>query len=220
MTRILVAEDQPRIASFVRKGLEAAGFTTMVVDDGMTAVNVARDENFELMILDLGLPELDGIEVLSQVRARGDRLPIIVLTARDSVPDRVKGLEQGADDYLTKPFSFEELLARVRVRLRDAGPGDTTTVTAAGVVLDVRTRRASIDGSTIELTAREYQVLEFFMRHAGQVISREQLLSHIWGYDFDPGSNVVDVYVRNLRKKLGPECIETIRYMGYRFGDR
>ncbi|MEO1062828.1 MAG: response regulator transcription factor [Actinomycetota bacterium] len=220
MTRILVAEDQPKIASFVRKGLEAAGFTTMVVEDGTTAVNVARDENFELMILDLGLPELDGIEVLGRVRARGDRLPIIVLTARDSVPDRVRGLEQGADDYLTKPFSFEELLARVRVRLRDTGTGDSTTLTAAGVVLDVRTRRASIDGATVELTAREYQVLEFLMRHAGQVISREQLLSHIWGYDFDPGSNVVDVYIRNLRKKLRAECIETVRNMGYRFGDR
>ncbi|MDJ0768967.1 MAG: response regulator transcription factor [Ilumatobacter sp.] len=220
MTRILVAEDQARIAAFVRKGLEAAGFTTMVVDDGTTAASVARDDNFDLMILDLGLPGLDGIEVLNRIRARGERMPVIVLTARDSIPDRVRGLEQGADDYITKPFSFEELLARVRVRLRDTGTGDVTTLNAAGVVLDIRTRRASIAGSTVELTAREYQVLEFLMRHAGQVISREQLLSHIWGYDFDPGSNVVDVYIRNLRKKLGAERIETVRNMGYRFGDR
>ena len=219
MTRILVAEDQARIAAFVRKGLEAAGFTTMVVDDGTTAASVARDDNFDLLILDLGLPGLDGIEVLNRIRARGERMPVIVLTARDSIPDRVKGLEQGADDYITKPFSFEELLARVRVRLRDTGTSDVTTINAAGVVLDIRTRRASIEGSTVELTAREYQVLEFLMRHAGQVISREQLLSHIWGYDFDPGSNVVDVYIRNLRKKLGAERIETIRNMGYRFGD-
>ncbi|MEO1055684.1 MAG: response regulator transcription factor [Actinomycetota bacterium] len=216
MTRILIVEDQPRIATFVDKGLAAAGFSTMVVADGATAASIARDDDFDLMVLDLGLPVVDGFDVLAQVRARGERLPVIVLTARDSVSDRVKGLDQGADDYLVKPFSFDELLARIRVRLRDVGTPDATTLSAGNIQLDVHTRLATVDGRTVELTAREYQVLAFFMNHPGQVITREQLLSHVWGYDFDPGSNVVDVYIRYLRKKLDADAIETVRGMGYR----
>lgn len=216
MTRILIAEDETRIASFVEKGLRSHGFSTLVVNDGHSAATIARDDDFDLLVLDLGLPGQDGMQVLAEIRKRGERLPVIILTARDSVADRVNGLEQGADDYLTKPFSFDELLARIRVRLRDAGTAETTTISAGDLVLDIKTRRVHIDTRTVELTAREYTVLEMFARHPGQVLSREQLLSHVWGYDFDPGSNVVDVYVRYLRKKLRDDVIETVRGMGYR----
>ena len=180
------------------------------------AAALARDEDFDLVILDLGLPSLDGMEVLDRIRRRGDRLPVIVLTARSEVHDTVKGLEAGADDYVTKPFRFEELLARIRVRLRGQATGDPTVLTAGDVSLDVRTRRATVGDRSVELTAREYALLETFLRHTDQVLSREQLLDMVWGYDFDPGSNVVDVYVRYLRRKLGEDVIETIRGMGYR----
>jgi DNA-binding response OmpR family regulator len=215
MTRILIAEDEERIASFLEKGLRANGFTTVVAPDGPSAVGIARDDAFDLLILDLGLPGLDGFEVLSQIRARGERMPVIILTARDGVPDRVEGLTRGADDYVVKPFSFEELLARVRARLRDDA-GETTLLRSGDLVLDLRTRRAQVGERSVELTAREYALLEVFLRHADQVLSREQLLSHVWGYDFDPGSNVVEVYVRYLRKKLGDGVIDTVRGMGYR----
>ena len=216
MARILIAEDEFRIASFLEKGLRANGFTTAVVADGNAAASAARDSDFDLLVLDLGLPGRDGLDVLAAIRRRGDRLPVIVLTARESVPDRVAGLERGADDYVTKPFSFEELLARIRVRLRDTGSEEQTLLRAGDLVLDLRTRRASVDGRAVELTAREYALLEVFLRHPDQVLSREQLLSHVWGYDFDPGSNLVEVYVRYLRKKLGDGVIETVRGMGYR----
>mgnify|MGYP003403483762 FL=1 len=218
MTRILIAEDEYHIASFLEKGLAANGFTTSVAVDGVTAAATARDADFDLMILDLGLPRRDGLEVLAEMRRRGERMPVIVLTARDAVPDRVAGLELGADDYVTKPFSFEELLARVRARLRD-DRRESTMLRVGGVSLDLRTRRADVNGRSVELTAREFALTDTFMRHPGQVLSREQLLSHVWGYDFDPGSNVVEVYVRYLRRKLGDERIETVRGMGYRFRD-
>jgi DNA-binding response OmpR family regulator len=144
---------------------------------------------------------------------------VIILTARDDVSDKVAGLEGGADDYVTKPFRFEELLARVRARLRDERSVEPTVLRAGAMTLDLRTRRASTDGQTIDLTAREFTMLEVLIRHAGQVLSREQLLSHVWGYDYDPGSNVVDVYIGYLRKKLGPDSIETVRGMGYRLAD-
>ncbi len=217
MTRILIAEDESHIVTFLQKGLRASGFSTTAVSDGMTAVEMARDADFDLLILDLGLPELDGREVLRRVRARGDRLPIIILTARDGVDDTVAGFEGGADDYVTKPFRFEELLARIRARLHDDVAGEATVLHAGGVSLDLRTRRAKVDGGWVELTAREFALAEVFLRHPDQVLSREQLLSHVWGYDFEPESNVVEVYVRYLRRKLGAESIETIRGMGYRF---
>jgi DNA-binding response OmpR family regulator len=219
VTRILIAEDERHIASFLDKGLTANGFSTSVASDGVTAAAIARDGDFDLVILDLGLPGRDGLDVLSELRRRGERLPVIVLTARDAVPDRVAGLELGADDYVTKPFSFEELLARVRARLRDDRSEESTMLRAGDVTLDLRTRRADVEGASVELTAREFALAETFMRHAGQVLSREQLLSHVWGYDFDPGSNVVEVYVRYLRRKLGERRIETVRGMGYRFRD-
>ncbi len=219
MTRILIAEDESRIVAFLEKGLQAAGYSTVAVASGRDAAALARDDSFDFMILDLGLPDLDGQRVLSTIRDRGERLPVLILTARDGVEDTVRSLEGGADDYMTKPFRFEELLARVRLRLRDENDAETTVLTAGSITLDLRTRRASTDNGTIELTAREFALLETFIRHRGQVLSREQLLSHVWGYDFDPNSNVVDVYVRYLRRKLGDDTIETARGMGYRLAE-
>jgi DNA-binding response OmpR family regulator len=219
MNRILIAEDEPRIAAFLEKGLRANGFTTAVVEDGHEAVLMAQTRDFDLLILDLGLPGKDGLTVLEELRGRGEQLPIIILTARDDVSDKVAGLEGGADDYVTKPFRFEELLARVRVRLRDSHSpkGKEAMVMRAGnVVLDLRARQVRAGDRLIELSAREFTLLETFLRHPGQVMSREQLLSHVWGYDYDPGSNIVDVYVGYLRKKLGGDWIETVRGMGYR----
>jgi two-component system response regulator QseB len=216
VNRILIAEDEPRLASFLEKGLRSNGFVTSVAEDGAKASMMARDEEFDLVVLDLGLPGKDGTEVLRELRASGQRMPVIILTARDDVSDKVSGLEGGADDYVTKPFRFEELLARVRARLRDERTVERTVLKAGGIVLDLRTRRASTDGRTVDLTAREFTMLEVLIRHAGQVLSREQLLSHVWGYDYDPGSNVVDVYIGYLRRKLGSNSIETVRGMGYR----
>ena len=216
MTRILIAEDEERIVSFLEKGLRANGYTTVAVTSGTDAAALARDDAFDLVILDLGLPGRDGRDVLRTVRSRGDRLPIVVLTARDGADDTVGSLEQGANDYVTKPFRFDELLARIRLRLREETGPETTVLTAGDVTLDLRSRRATHGDRTIELTAREFALLETFLRHPGQVLTRAQLLSHVWGYDFDPGSNVADVYVRYLRRKLGSDVIETVRGMGYR----
>ena len=224
MTRILIVEDEERIVSFLEKGLRAGGYSTVSVASGTEALAMARDDAFDLVVLDLGLPLLDGLDVLRALRRRGERMPIIVLSARDGVDDTVAALEGGADDYVTKPFRFEELLARIRLRLRDAVAPEPTILYAGGITLDLRSRRASVDGPsdhggdqrTVELTAREFALTETLLRHAGQVLSREQLLSHVWGYDFDPGSNVVEVYIRYIRRKLGTDAIETVRGMGYR----
>jgi DNA-binding response OmpR family regulator len=216
VNRILVVEDEPRVVAFLEKGLKAAGYTTLAVGDGRSAAAMARDDDFDLVVLDIGLPGIDGFEVLRQIRDRGERLPVIILTARDSVNDTVSGLDSGADDYLTKPFRFEELLARVRARLRHDGTAEPTDLRAGSISLDPRARRVTHDGRPIDLSAREFALLETLMRHPDQVLSREQLLSQVWGYDFDPGSNVVDVYVGYLRKKLLPDLIETVRGIGYR----
>lgn len=217
MSRILVAEDEPRISSFVEKGLRAAGFQPTVVADGPQAYDHAMSGSYDLLLLDIGLPLMDGFTVLRRLREDRNRIPVVILTARDSVSDTVAGLEGGADDYMAKPFRFEELLARVRLRLRAEGRAPEPTVLRSGdLALDLRTRRAAVQDRTVELSAREFALTEMFLRHAGQVLSREQLLSHVWGYDFDPGSNVVDVYVRYLRRKLGRDRIETVRGAGYR----
>jgi DNA-binding response OmpR family regulator len=216
MSRILIAEDEVRIASFLEKGLKANGFSTSVAADGRDAVALASSGRYDLMILDLGLPGKDGFAVLEELRGRGSTLPVVILTARDSVRDTVAGLEGGADDYITKPFRFEELLARVRVRLRGDHAPEETVLRVGPASLDLRTRRISVGGVTADLSAREFALAEMFFRHPGQVLSREQLLSHVWGYDFDPRSNVVDVYVGYLRKKLGKKAITSVRGMGYR----
>ncbi|MGI9020010.1 MAG: response regulator transcription factor [Solirubrobacterales bacterium] len=217
MSRILIAEDEPRLASFLEKGLRSSGYTTTVVPDGSQASIMARDDEFDLLILDLGLPGKNGLEVLRDLRAAGQRLPVIILTARDDPADKVTGLEAGADDYLAKPFHFEELLARVRARLRGDGQEEAKVLRVGEISLDLRTRWASAGGETIELSAREFELLRTFLQHPDQVLTREQLLSHVWGYDYDPGSNVVDVYVGYLRRKLGARRFEAVRGVGYRF---
>lgn len=216
MTRILIAEDESRIASFVQKGLRAAGYTTDAAEDGQSALDKARSGSYALMILDVGLPGRDGFEVLETLRGEGNELAVIVLTARDSAADTVRGLEGGANDYMAKPFRFDELLARVRVRIRESQRHDSGVLRARGLELDVKTRRIRVDGADVDLSAREFALAEEFLRHPDQVLSREQLLSRVWGLDFDPGSNVVEVYVRYLRGKIGTGRIETLRGMGYR----
>ncbi|MGC3953858.1 MAG: response regulator transcription factor [Propionicimonas sp.] len=219
MSQILIVEDEPRIAAFIAKGLKAAGFATIVEDSGYNAVSLAIAGEADLIVLDVGLPDLDGFEVLSRIRGQGVTTPVIMLTARSSVADTVAGLQSGADDYMPKPFSFEELLARIQLRLRTetADPAESAMVLTHGELsLDLRTRRATVAGRSVDLTAREFTLAEMFLRNPGHVLSREQLLSGAWGYDFDPGSNVVDVYVRYLRRKLGADHFETVRGMGYR----
>ncbi|WP_420111716.1 response regulator transcription factor [Pseudactinotalea sp.] len=221
MSQILIAEDEERIASFVSKGLKSAGYSSMHVTTGRDAVDLATSGDFDLLILDLGLPDIDGFEVLSTIRSTGVTTPVIILTARNSVTDTVAGLEGGADDYMAKPFRFEELLARVRLRLRHGDTGGASGAEAnvighGDLSLDLRTRRLRVGDAEVDLSAREFTLAETFLRNPGQVLSREQLLSRVWGYDFDPGSNVVDVYVRYLRKKVGAARIETVRGMGYR----
>ncbi|MRJ76943.1 response regulator [Aeromicrobium sp. SMF47] len=217
MNRILIVEDEDRISSFVAKGLKAEGFTTSVVRDGVTGLDYALTGEFDLMVLDIGLPGMDGFRVLERVTAERPSLPVIVLTARDSVTDTVAALEGGAADYMSKPFKFGELLARVRLRLRPPGEAaPEQDLTVGDVRLDLRHRRAYVGRREVELSARELTLAEVLIRNRGLVLSREQLLSQVWGYDFDPGSNVVDVYVGYLRKKLGASLITTVRGLGYR----
>lgn len=214
--RILVAEDEPRISAFIEKGLRASGFTTTLAPDGPTAYTLARSGTFDLMLLDLGLPGQDGLTVLARLRAERVTMPVIILTARSEVADRVAGLEGGADDYMPKPFAFDELLARVRLRLQHQGSTAPSALQVGDMSLDLHTRRAAVSSRVVDLSAREFALAELFFRHPDQVLSREQILGNVWGLDFDPGSNVVDVYVRYLRRKLGEDAIETVRGMGYR----
>jgi len=216
VSRVLIAEDEARIASFVEKGLRAAGFAVTVSADGRDALAQAQTGQFDLMILDVGLPGRDGFDILRTLRDEANPIAVIMLTARDSAADTLHGLEGGADDYMSKPFRFDELLARVRLRLKDAQPGPAAVLQVRGLELDLKTRRISVDGTWHDLSGREFALAEEFLRHPDQVLSREQLLSRVWGLDFDPGSNVVEVYVRYLRAKIGADRIETIRGMGYR----
>ena len=229
--RILLAEDEPRISRFVSRGLKASGYTPTVVDDGITALDYASSGDFDLLVLDVGLPRMDGFTVLRNLRELGSTIPVIIVTARDSVEDTVHGLEGGADDYLSKPFRFEELLARIRLRARPAAgtgsaPAEPTqdVLVSGGLTLNMRTRSIEVATDTgthrIELSAREYSMALMFFEHPGQVLSREQLLSRVWGYDYDGASNVVDVYVGYLRKKLGADVIVTVRGSGYRLAER
>jgi two-component system, OmpR family, copper resistance phosphate regulon response regulator CusR len=216
MSRILIAEDERRISSFLERGLTANGFTIEIAEHGDKALELARSDRFDLVILDLGLPGMDGFDVLRELRRVNQRVPVVILTARDDLGDTVAGLEGGADDYITKPFRFQELLARVRIRLRGERAAEPTTLRVGDARLDLRTKQVVVDGRTIDLSAREFAMAEAFFRHPGQVLSREQLLDLVWGYAFDPGSNVVDVYVGYLRKKLGKHRIRSLRGMGYR----
>jgi DNA-binding response OmpR family regulator len=218
---IVVFEDVERIASFVARGLTAQGHQVMTAATGLDGIELAAEPGVDLVILDLGLPDIDGTDVLSHIRGSGGSPPVLVLTARDSIADKVAVLDRGADDYLTKPFALDELLARVRVLARRSDQPAAARIEHSGLVLDLGARRASRDGRTIELSAREFALLAYLMRNAGQVLSRVQILAAVWDYDFDPQSNVVDVYIRYLRNKIDgpgePSLIETVRGAGYRF---
>lgn len=216
MTHILIIEDEDRIASFLEKGLRAAGYATVRAATAAEGFEYALNTTVDLAVLDLGLPDEDGLGLLSRLRAKKFSSPVIILTARDTPADTVAGLESGADDYMAKPFSIDELMARIRLRLRGGSADDPTTLSSGPLVLDLRSRMISVDGVQHELSSREFTLAETFLRHPGQVLSREQLLEMVWGYSFDPGSNLVDVYVRYLRAKIGPETIRTVRGVGYR----
>lgn len=216
MTHILIIEDEDRIASFVEKGLKAAGYATVRAATAGEGFEYALNTIVDLAVLDLGLPDEDGLQLLSRLRSKGFGAPVIILTARDTPADTVAGLESGADDYMAKPFSIDELQARIRLRLRGGSADEPTTLSAGDLVLDLHARKVKAGGAEHELSSREFTLAETFMRHPGQVLSREQLLEMVWGYSFDPGSNLVDVYVRYLRAKVGAERIRTVRGVGYR----
>jgi two-component system, OmpR family, copper resistance phosphate regulon response regulator CusR len=216
--RILVIEDEPRILDFLRLGLEAEGFVVDAAEDGAVGLRLALDGSYELVILDLLLPRVDGLRLLAELRqARGD-VPVLILSARSDLPTKLRGFHLGASDYLAKPFSFEELVARVRVHLRHGGDStDGSRLRAGAVQLDLARRQAQVEDRVVDLSDREFRLLYHLVSHPGEVVSRERLLSEVWGYSFDPGSNVVDVCVRRLRKKLGcADTIETVRNAGYR----
>jgi DNA-binding response OmpR family regulator len=214
--RLLVVEDEERVASFLVKGLRAHGFDTEWVSSGRDALQRVLDRGISLVILDLGLPDLDGLEVLAGLRERGSAVPVLVLSARGRVDDRVKGLDLGADDYLAKPFAFEELLARVRANLRPRAEAARGVLHVGRIGVDQLRREVSVDGRTFGLSAREFSLLTAFLDHPGRVLSRPELLSMAWGMDFDPGTNLVDVYIGYLRRKMGDAFIETVRGSGYR----
>jgi len=216
--RILVVEDEDRIASFLKKGLSASGYAVVRAATGAEALEATEDGGLDLAILDLGLPDEDGLSILERWRTGGLEMPVIILTARDGIDDRVQGLNLGADDYLPKPFAFDELLARVRARLRPRNGGPTTVLQVGRIRLDLLTRRATVDDRSIDLTTREFALLECLLRHPGRVMSRDQLLDQAWPFGVAVTLNAVDAYVHYLREKLGPAAdrIETVRGVGYR----
>jgi two-component system, OmpR family, copper resistance phosphate regulon response regulator CusR len=215
---VLLVEDEDRIASFVEKGLGTRGFEVRRVVTGGAALGAISDET-DIVVLDLGLPDMDGLDVLRILREAWASLPVVILTARGDIDDRVAGLDLGADDYVPKPFAIDELAARLRARLRARSDESLTRLHVGDLELDLIARRARLTGKIIELTSREFALLEMLMRHAGQPITREELLANVWGLDFDPRSNLVDVYVRYLRRKLGNGWIETLRGVGYRIAE-
>jgi DNA-binding response OmpR family regulator len=214
--KLLVVEDEERVASFLGKGLRAHGYDVEWVQTGQDALRRLMGPGISLVILDLGLPDLDGLDVLEGLRERGSAVPVLVLSARGRVDDRVTGLNLGADDYLGKPFAFEELLARVRANLRPRATGPPGGLQVGGICIDPLQREVTAGGRAVSLSAREFSLLKTFADHPGQVLSRQELLSMAWGMDFDPQTNLVDVYVGYLRRKLGEPVIETVRGAGYR----
>lgn len=214
MADILVIEDDEAISDLLRRGLFYEGYKVTTAEDGPTGLVTARDMPPDLVVLDLMLPGLDGLEVCRRLRAADEDLPILVLTARGTVSDRIAGLDSGADDYMVKPFSIDELLARVRALLRRKAPAEETELQFADITMDTKSHEVVRDGRSIHLTAKQYDLLEFFLRHPRQVLSAETIYSHVWGSTYD--SNVVQVFIRNLRQALGePDLIQTIRGAGY-----
>jgi DNA-binding response OmpR family regulator len=216
VTDILLAEDEPRIAAFVMKGLRSAGFVVTLAGDGATALGLAQTGLFQLVVLDVGLPTLDGFEVLERLRQTHPSLPVVILTARHGLDDTVHGLDAGASDYITKPFKLEELVARVRLRLRERGVATGSELRHRTLRLDLTVRKAQVDGRMVDLSGKEFALAEQFFTHPGELLTKRHLLRTVWNLDFDPGSNIVEVYVKYLRGKLGPSAIETVRGAGYR----
>lgn len=219
--RILIIEDEPGIVRFLERGLEAHGHQLISADNGDDGAMLAQDESIDFVLLDIALPSLDGHQVLARIRAHRPALPVLMLTARDDLDQKVAALSAGADDYLTKPFAFEELLARIHALTRRVDQREASKLHAGDLRIDLLARRAWSGDHPLDLTSREFALLEYFMRHPGQVLSRQQLLAAVWELEFDPGSNVVDVYVRYLRRKIDPpdrpSLIDTVRGSGYRF---
>jgi two-component system copper resistance phosphate regulon response regulator CusR len=222
--RILVIEDEPRIIEFIKQGLEQEGFQVDAVSDGKTGLSYALSYGYDAIILDIMLPYIDGYEVCSELRSRGLETPIIMLTARDAVADRVEGLNAGADDYLTKPFAFEELVARIRaVTRRRQSVSTVNTVKIEDMEIDLDRHKVLRAGKEIDLTPKEYKLLEYLAGNKNKVLSRAKIMENVWGFDFDAETNVVDVYIRYLRQKLDDDhdkkLIKTVRGFGYIFGE-
>ena len=217
--RVLVVEDEPRLSAQLRTTLEAAGYAVDVAHDGEEGHYLGANEPYDAVLLDLGLPEVDGLTVLDRWRKEGRKTPVLVLTARDSWSDKVTGLNAGADDYLAKPFQMEELLARLRALIRRAAGNASSELTAGPVRLDTRSGRVTRDGEPIKLTAQEYKLLTYLMLHKGKVVSRTELIEHIYDQDFDRDSNTIEVFITRIRKKLGVDIITTIRGLGYSLDD-
>lgn len=218
--RVLIVEDDPTIAEFVAKGLTEAGYAVDVAPDGERGVDLATSASYDAAIVDIMLPRLDGLALIDRIRARGIPTPVLILSARRSVDDRVKGLQAGGDDYLTKPFAFAELLARLQALIRrSTGQAEPTRLSLADLTLDLLSRGAERSGRAVELRPREFSLLEYLLRNQGRVLTKTMILSHVWGYNFDPGTNVVDVLVSRLREKIDrdfePKLIHTVRGVGY-----
>jgi len=217
--KILVVEDEKKVGAFIKKGLEEDNYTVDLAYDGEQGEELAGKESFDLIILDILMPKKDGLTLLTELRAKLDHTPVLVITAKGSVDDKVRGLDSGADDYLVKPFAIAELLARVRSLLRRGGPEKMTTLSVADLTLDLVSHKAARGKTTIELTAKEYTLLEYFMRNTNKVLSRTIISEHIWNYNFDTGTNIIDVYINHLRSKIdgesGKKLIHTVRGVGY-----
>ena len=217
--RVLVVEDEPNLLRQLRVALEGAGYAVDTASDGEDGHYLGSTENYDAVVLDLGLPELDGLTVLDRWRKGGKTMPVLVLTARDSWSDKVAGLDAGADDYLAKPFQTEELIARLRALIRRAAGQATSELTAGGVRLDSRSGRVTLDGEPVKLTAQEFKLLSYLMHHKGKVVSRTELIEHIYDQDFDRDSNTIEVFITRIRKKLGADLISTTRGLGYSLDD-
>lgn len=220
--RVLVVEDEPRMAALIRQGLEEEGYAVDVVGNGAEVFAWVESATYDMLLLDLMLPGMNGVEVCRRLRAKGYRMPILMLTARDTLPDKVKGLDSGADDYLVKPFAIEELTARLRALARREGPCKSPDLVVEDLRLNTASKRAQRAGKTFDLTAKEYAMLETLMRHPNQVLSQEQLINHVWNMEFDAESKLVEVYIHHLRAKIDKghqvKLIQTVRGLGYRIG--